>query len=89
MCWVMPPASPPATSVVRSASRRLVLPWSTWPMMATTGARVSPVSASSASARKPVSMSDSDTRLTLMPYSSATSSAVSESITSLIFIIRP
>ncbi len=39
MCWVMPPRSPDATSVVRIASRRLVLPWSTWPMTVTIGAR--------------------------------------------------
>src|SRR5207253_1913212 len=39
MCWVMPPASPAATSVCRIASRRDVLPWSTWPMTVTTGAR--------------------------------------------------
>ena len=89
MCCVMPPASPEAVSVVRRASSRLVLPWSTWPMTATTGGRVAAASASSASAMKPSSTSDSETRLTVMPYSSATSSAVSESITSLIFIIRP
>ena len=39
MCWVMPPRSPAATSVVRIASSRLVLPWSTWPMTVTMGAR--------------------------------------------------
>ena len=39
MCWVMPPRSPAATSVVRIASRRLVLPWSTWPITVTMGAR--------------------------------------------------
>ena len=37
MCWVMPPASPAATSVERMASSSDVLPWSTWPMMVTTG----------------------------------------------------
>ena len=37
MCWVMPPASPAATSVSRMASSRLVLPWSTWPMTVMTG----------------------------------------------------
>ena len=36
---VMPPRSPAATSVVRIASSRLVLPWSTWPMTVTIGAR--------------------------------------------------
>ena len=40
MCWVMPPRSPAATVVDRIASRRLVLPWSTWPMTVTIGARV-------------------------------------------------
>ena len=39
MCWVMPPRSPAATSVVRIASSRLVLPWSTWPITVTIGAR--------------------------------------------------
>jgi len=39
MCWVMPPASPAATSVVRIASSNEVLPWSTWPMIVTTGGR--------------------------------------------------
>ena len=39
MCWVMPPASPAATSVERIASSSDVLPWSTWPMIVTTGGR--------------------------------------------------
>ena len=39
MCWVIPPASPAATSVSRIASSSEVLPWSTWPMIVTTGAR--------------------------------------------------
>ena len=39
MAWVMPPASPAATLVWRMASSREVLPWSTWPMMVTTGGR--------------------------------------------------
>ncbi len=39
MCWVMPPASPPATLALRMASSSEVLPWSTCPMMVTTGAR--------------------------------------------------
>ena len=39
MCWVMPPASPAATSVERMASSSEVLPWSTWPITVTTGAR--------------------------------------------------
>ncbi len=39
MCWVMPPASPAATRVLRIASMSVVLPWSTWPMKVTIGAR--------------------------------------------------
>mmetsp|Transcript_21004 Transcript_21004/g.67673 ORF Transcript_21004/g.67673 Transcript_21004/m.67673 type:complete len:247 (-) Transcript_21004:623-1363(-) len=37
--WVMPPASEAATLPPLSASRRVVFPWSTWPMTATTGGR--------------------------------------------------
>ena len=37
MCCVMPPASPETTLVSRIASSRLVLPWSTWPRIVTTG----------------------------------------------------
>ena len=47
MCWVMPPRSPAATVVLRTASSRLVLPWSTWPMIVTIGARVTRSAASS------------------------------------------
>src|SRR3954469_17121498 len=39
MCCVIPPASPAATSVSRIASSSDVLPWSTWPMIVTTGGR--------------------------------------------------
>ena len=39
MCWVMPPASVSTTADSRMASRSVVLPWSTWPMMVTTGGR--------------------------------------------------
>src|SRR5437879_917262 len=38
MCWVIPPRSPAATVVERMASRRLGLPWSTWPRTVTSGA---------------------------------------------------
>ena len=47
MCWVMPPASPAATSVERIASSSDVLPWSTWPMIVTTGGRGSRSSSAS------------------------------------------
>ena len=73
MCWVMPPASPAATSVERIASSSEVLPWSTWPMTVTTGARGSGSSGSSAASNRPSSTSASDTRRTLWPISSAIS----------------
>ena len=37
MCCVIPPNSPATTSVSRIASRSFVFPWSTWPMIVTTG----------------------------------------------------
>ena len=89
MCWVMPPASPAATSVERMESSSEVLPWSTWPMTVTTGARGVICAASSATSNRPSSTSASDTRRTLWPISSAISCAVSASITSLIFNIWP
>ena len=36
MCCVIPPASPAATEESRRVSSRVVLPWSTWPITATT-----------------------------------------------------
>ena len=47
MCCVMPPASVETTEVSRIASSSDVLPWSTWPMIVTTGARGSRSAASS------------------------------------------
>src|SRR5712691_6860717 len=37
MYWVIPPASPAATLVLRIVSRSDVFPWSTWPIIVTTG----------------------------------------------------
>jgi len=37
MCWVMAPASPSAMVVPLILSRRVVFPWSTWPMTQTMG----------------------------------------------------
>src|SRR3954468_22428083 len=39
MCWVIPPASVSTTEVFRIASSSVVLPWSTCPMIVTTGGR--------------------------------------------------
>ena len=84
MCWVMPPASPPATSAFRMRSRRLVLPWSTWPMTVTTGGRVSSPSVSGAASSSPrasamVCSSLLLTSSTSQPNSLARSFAVSAS----------
>ena len=38
MCWVIPPASPSTTLVLRIKSSKVVFPWSTWPMTVITGA---------------------------------------------------
>ena len=89
MCWVMPPASPAATLVERMASSSEVLPWSTWPMTVTTGARGAACAGSSAASNRPSSTSASATRRTVWPISSAISCAVSASITSLICTIWP
>ena len=84
MCWVMPPASRSTTLDSRMRSSRLVLPWSTWPMTTTTGAR----STRSSSLSTAVSMSFSSmvtitSFSTLQPSSSAMMAAVSKSIISL------
>ena len=89
MCWVMPPASPAATSEDRMASSSDVLPWSTWPITVTTGARGASSAGSSATSNRPSSTSASATRRTVWPISSAISCAVSASITSLIVTIWP
>ena len=39
MCCVIPPASVSTTDASRIASRSVVFPWSTWPMIVTTGGR--------------------------------------------------
>src|SRR5438876_192879 len=59
----MPPASPAATSVDRIASSSDVLPWSTWPMIVTTGGRETRAPRSSGASNNPSSTSDSATRV--------------------------
>ena len=71
MCWVMPPASPAATSVSRIASSSEVLPWSTWPMIVTTGGRSSRLSSESSNSGASGSSSAAVTISILRSYSSA------------------
>ena len=81
MCWVMPPASPETTLVLRMASSSEVLPWSTWPMMVTTGGRGMQLAGVVPEAWTITSStSDSETRLTRWPNSSTISAAVSASM---------
>ncbi len=71
MCWVMPPASPAATSVSRIASSSEVLPWSTWPMIVTTGGRSSRLASESSNSGASASSSAAVTISILRSYSSA------------------
>ena len=71
MCWVMPPASPAATSVSRIASSSEVLPWSTWPMIVTTGGRSTRSSSASSNSGSSGSSSAARTISILRSYSSA------------------
>ena len=89
MCCVMPPASPETTFAPRSASNNDVLPWSTWPMIVTTGARDFRHASSSSTTLITSSTSASETRFTVWPNSSMISSAVSASMVSFCVTIMP
>ena len=92
MCCVMPPASPLTTSLLRSESSSVVLPWSTWPRIVTTGGRDSRRSGSSSSVDttiEPEGCSGSASGSTSNPNDSATSAAVSCSTTSLMVYMKP
>ena len=90
MCWVMPPASPAATRAWRMRSSNEVLPWSTWPMTVTTGARGkdSDLVAESSSSVKASGSSRAAT-MALWPISSTTIMAVSWSKGWLMVTIWP
>ena len=79
MCWVMPPASPAATSALRMASSSEVLPWSTWPMTVTTGGRLTSLDSSSGTSGM-YSSTSKPFFSTVKPNSVASSAAVSASI---------
>ena len=89
MCWVMPPASPATTRVLRMWSSSEVLPWSTWPITVTTGGRgrCSPSTCSERS--RCFSTSSSATSFTRWPNSSTTRVAVSWSKAWLMVAITP
>ncbi len=89
MCWVMPPASRSATRADRMASSRVVLPWSTWPMTVTTGARVTLSSGLTSSDSTCRSSSSKVCIFTSAPKSRAIIAAVSSSrVLLMVTIIR-
>ena len=87
MCWVMPPASRSAMRVSRMASSSVVLPWSTWPMTVTTGARGTRSSGFEASVSTWIISSSKVCIFTSAPNSRAIIVAVSVSSVVLIVII--
>ena len=88
MCWVMPPASRSATLESRMASSRVVLPWSTWPITVTTGAREEKSSSAAAVVSTSSSSSSNERISTSAPNSRATIVAVSVSSVVLMVIIN-
>ena len=90
MCWVIPPASPSITLVLRRRSRSEVLPWSTCPMTVTIGGRVMRSSSrSTSSSCVTASTTSALTKSVLYPNSSATISIVSASRRMLIETMSP
>ena len=57
ICWVIPPASPLVTRELRKVSSKVVLPWSTCPMIVTTGGRATKFSSLISSGSKNLSIS--------------------------------
>ena len=88
MCWVIPPASPAATSAARMASSSEVLPWSTWPITVTTGGRMTSFD-SSTSTSGMYSSTSNPFFSSVKPNSVARKAAVSASICWLIVAILP
>ena len=58
MCCVIPPASPATTEEFLNWSSKVVLPWSTCPMIVTTGGRTACESLSAAASSKYTSKSE-------------------------------
>ena len=79
MCCVIPPASEATTDVSRIASSSVVLPWSTWPMIVTTGGRAASVS----SASSKISGSSSSSPRCLIVTSRLSSVAISSTSSSV------
>ena len=87
MCWVIPPASVSTTLALRIASRSVVLPWSTWPMIVTTGGRGTR-SAGSSSIASGSSSSSSACLIVISRFSSAARSSTSSSVSDCVAVFR-
>ena len=85
----MPPASPSVTLVFLIASSREVFPWSTCPIIVTTGARACNVSGTSSTSSMYSSSFFSEATSTFKPKASAISTAASTSIGLLTGTIIP
>ena len=87
MCCVIPPASVSTTLALRIASSSVVLPWSTWPMIVTTGGRGTRSSGSSSTTSGSASSSPACLIVTSR-LSSAASSSTSSSVSDCVAVFR-
>ena len=87
MCCVIPPASVSTTFAFRIASSSVVLPWSTWPMIVTTGGRGTRLSGSS-SVGCGSSSSSSACLIVTSRLSSDASSSTSSSVSDCVAVFR-
>ena len=78
MCCVIPPASVSTTRAERIASSSVVLPWSTWPMIVTTGGRSTRSSGASSNSSR-ISSSSAACRIVISRSISAAISSTSSS----------
>ncbi len=97
MCWVMPPDSASVSFDLRMASSSEVLPWSTCPMMVTTGPRVTRLPPASCCSVPPApasscwscTSSSKETTIVSTPSSRASACASSGSSTWLMLAMMP
>ncbi len=89
MCWVMPPNSSSVTLAWRMVSKRLVLPWSTCPIMVMIGGRGFRSRGSSSTVSSRLASSTTASLVVLTSYSRATSSTSSSLSPSLMVTTLP
>ena len=89
ICWVIPPASSSTTFVFLMKSRRVVFPWSTWPITVITAGLIFGSSLYLIKFARSSSKFSCSIAIPLCPISSTTKIAVSWSITSFIVATTP